>query len=42
MFIVTELVSLMSRDMRFQQCGMCDKQILKAACAYTQSDQSFC
>ena len=26
----------------FQQCGMCDQQSLKSACAYTQSDQSLC
>ena len=30
----------MSRDMRFQQCSMCDQQSLRSACAYTQSDQS--
>ena len=24
----------------FQQCGMCDQQSLRSACAYTQSDQS--
>ena len=33
----------MSRDMiYFQQCGMCDQQRLRSACAYTQSDQSLC
>ena len=26
----------------FQQCGICDKQGLRSACAYTQSDQSLC
>ena len=26
----------------FQQCGMCDQQSLKTACAYAQSDQSLC
>ena len=26
----------------FQQCGMCDQQSLRSACAYTQSDQSLC
>ena len=26
----------------FQQCGMCDKQRLRPACAYAQSDQSLC
>ena len=33
----------MSRDMGFfQQYGMCDKQKLRPACAYVQSDQSHC
>ena len=26
----------------FQQCGMCDKQRLRPACACAQSDQSLC
>ena len=26
----------------FQQCGMCDQQKLRPACAYAQSDQSIC
>ena len=26
----------------FQQCGMCDQQSLRSACAYVQSDQSPC
>ena len=26
----------------FQECGMCDHQILRSACAYAQSDQSLC
>ena len=26
----------------FQQCGMCDLQSLRSACAYEQSDQSLC
>ena len=30
----------MTRD--FQQCGMCDQQSLRSACAYAQSDQSLC
>ena len=25
-----------------QQCGMCDQQGLRSACAYAQSDQSLC
>ena len=28
--------------MYFQQCGMCDQQSLRSACAYAQSDQSLC
>ena len=32
----------MSRDVRFQQCGMCNQQSLRSACAYAQSDQSLC
>ena len=26
----------------FQQCGMCEQQRLRSACAYAQSDQSLC
>ena len=26
----------------FQQCGMCDQQSLRSACAYAQSDQNLC
>ena len=26
----------------FQQCGICDQQRLRPACAYAQSDQSLC
>ena len=26
----------------FQQCGICDQQSLRPACAYAQSDQSLC
>ena len=26
----------------FQQCGMCNQQRLRSACAYAQSDQSLC
>ena len=26
----------------FHQCGMCDQQSLRSACAYAQSDQSLC
>ena len=28
--------------MRLEQCGMCDQQRLRPACAYAQSDQSLC
>ena len=28
--------------MIFQQCGMCDQQILRPDCSYAQSDQSLC
>ena len=28
--------------MRFQQCDMCKQQSLRSACAYAQSDKSFC
>ena len=30
----------MTKSCDFQQCGMCDQQSLRSACAYTQSDQS--
>ena len=30
----------MTRDL--QQCGICDKQRLRPACTYAQSDQSLC
>ena len=26
----------------YQQCGMCDQQMLRSACTYGQSDQSLC
>ena len=26
----------------FQQCGICDQQILRLTCAYAQHDQSLC
>ena len=33
----------LSRDIGdFQQCGMCDQQSFRLACAYAQSDQSLC
>ena len=36
-FIIIEL-----RNEFFQQCGMCDQQSLRSACAYAQSDPSLC
>ena len=35
-----KLIQAVARD--FQQCGMCDQQSLRSACAYAQSDQSLC
>ena len=32
----------MSATLDFQQCGMCDQQRLRPACAYAQSDQRPC
>ena len=40
--MMTTSINIMSRDMRFQQCGRCDQQRLRPACAYAQSDQSLC
>ena len=37
---IQKIIGAGARD--FQQCGMCDQQSLKSACAYAQSDQSFC
>ena len=34
------IVSQTAND--FQQCGICDQQQLRSACAYAQSDQSLC
>ena len=36
-----ENIRLIARS-SFQQCGMCDQQRLRSACAYAQSDQSLC
>ena len=30
------------KDNEPQQCGMCNQQSLRSACAYAQSDQSLC
>ena len=32
----------MSLDIDVQQCGMCDQEMLRSACAYAQSVQSLC
>ena len=37
-----ELVTNMSRDMRFPTMWYVDQQSLRSACAYAQSDQSPC
>ena len=29
-------------SLEFQQCGVCEQQRLRPACAYAQSDQSLC
>ena len=39
------VVSLRKTHLSFdpgRQCGMCDQQSLRSACAYGQSDQSLC
>ena len=33
---------LLAATRDFQQCGLCDEQRLRTACAYAQSDQSLC
>ena len=38
--IAAEILLAMTLD--FQQCGKCDQQSLRSACAYAQSDQSHC
>ena len=37
---IKEVLWAMTWD--FQQCGMCDQQRLRPACAYAQTDQSLC
>ena len=39
-FFIQTLIGASAWD--FQQCGMCDQQSLRSACAYTQPDQSLC
>ena len=38
----TKLKIIWASAWDFQQYGMCDKQSLRSACAYAQSDQSLC
>ena len=40
--VLADMSKYMSQSMRFPTCGMCDKQSLRSACAYAQSDQSLC
>ena len=40
--IIAELNHKWASAWDFQQCGMCDQQSLRSACAYAQSDQSLC
>ena len=42
MFLYQWKNSIWAATCDFQQCGMCDQQSLRSACAYAQSDQSFC
>ena len=39
---ITFLCDIWAAAWDFQQCGMCDQQSLRSACAYAQSDQSLC
>ena len=39
---MTSYIYFLSTTWDFQQCGMCDQQSLRSACAYSQSDQSLC
>ena len=44
-FLKPHVVSLRKTHLSFdpgRQCGMCDQQSLRSACAYGQSDQSLC
>ena len=38
----TALIYIWASAWHFQQCGMCDQQSLRSACACAQSDQSLC
>ena len=37
-----EMIKKKALPWDFQQCGMCDQQSLRSACAYAQSDQRLC
>ena len=37
-----EHTSIWATTLDFQQCGLCNQQSLRSACAYAQSDQSIC
>ena len=42
-FVIQLLESIIwASALDFQQCGMCNQQSLRSACAYAQSDQSLC
>ena len=40
LLISTDMSSELVKSIEFQQCGMCNQQSLKSACAYAQSDQN--
>ena len=40
--IILQLADGLIQNNDFQQCGMCDQQRLRPACAYAQTDQSLC
>ena len=40
--VILRAQSILAATLDFQQCGMCDQQRLRPACAYAQSDQSLC
>ena len=40
--IIESRLDIWAATWDFQQCGMCDQQMLRPACAYAQSVQSLC
>ena len=42
MSMLLQKVNNLAATWDFRQCGMCDQQRLRPACAYAQSDQSLC